>query len=259
MSRLSPDALKIIEETRHLDAPLPGDKARIRAAIDTVMAPHIDAPTTGASTAATKTLVLKVGAVGGVLLAAAIGITVYRGVEPEKEAFVQDKQTTLPESTVVDREPVDVDKSNDELDFPPVKPRPETESAGEINAPVPKRVRNKKPKKREASPLEEELRLLKAAQKERKQGNIQNALTLLEKHRAQFPSGKLSAEREAARVLTLCAANQREAAIRVAQRFVKRYTNSPLVYTVKQSCAFDTADRNEEVSTSVEGEPDGMR
>lgn len=260
MTRLSPDALRIIEETRNLDGPLPGDKARIRAAIDIAVATNIDIPATKAAAVASKTLALKLGVVGGVLLATAVGILVYRGMQPVEQESALEGQETVPETHVVESKPDDEQEPDGELNSPLVEAQPETKSIEDKKeVPLPKRVLTKKPKIPETSSLEEELLVLNAAQKERNKGNIQNALALLEKHRVQFPSGFLSAEREASRVLTLCAANKRSAATEVAQRFVKRYPNSPLVHTVKQSCAFETADRNEGVSTSVEGETNDAR
>jgi hypothetical protein len=62
-------------------------------------------------------------------------------------------------------------------------------------------------------------------------------LTVLDEHQSRFPRGALVAEREAARVLTLCDAGQQTRAKKIADRFLRLYPRSPLNASVRASCA----------------------
>jgi len=92
-----------------------------------------------------------------------------------------------------------------------------------------------------AAPLAEETRVLESAQRALASGHAAEALALLDEHGARFPSGALSEERGAARILALCALGRADEARRSATAFVATSPKSPLVPRLRGSCALEGA------------------
>jgi outer membrane protein assembly factor BamD (BamD/ComL family) len=67
--------------------------------------------------------------------------------------------------------------------------------------------------------------------------NPEDAISLLDSQDQLFRGGQLSEERDAARVLALCAANRVNEASRVRMRFEALHPMSPLLARVQRSCA----------------------
>ncbi len=84
--------------------------------------------------------------------------------------------------------------------------------------------------------LEAELRLLRAAQKALQKGDSSRALSVLNKHRHQFPGGLLRQEREAARAVALCELGRYKQGRQVAQRLLINSPRSPLAQRIARSC-----------------------
>jgi hypothetical protein len=84
--------------------------------------------------------------------------------------------------------------------------------------------------------IEEEIRLVRSASVALREGRAQAALELLRQHAARFPSGMMSEERDGLRVLSLCAAGERDAAARAAAIFLARSPHSPLAAHVRKGC-----------------------
>lgn len=88
-----------------------------------------------------------------------------------------------------------------------------------------------------SSMLKAETRLIAEAQSALNEGAALSALALLERHRNEFPRGALVPEREAARVLALCALGREAEAKAARVRFEHSWSNSPLLVRVRTSCA----------------------
>lgn len=89
-----------------------------------------------------------------------------------------------------------------------------------------------------SSTLEAELKLLRAAQLARQNKQFVEAQQFLQEHQKQFSAGLLTAEREATRILVLCDQHQLKQARQAAKQFLRAYPRSPLVRTIRDSCAF---------------------
>lgn len=87
-----------------------------------------------------------------------------------------------------------------------------------------------------AGHLAQELALLDQAQRALAAGDATAALAAIEDHEQRHPGGKLEEEREAARVLALCAAGALPQANEVAERFFERWPASTLGGRVRASC-----------------------
>lgn len=87
-----------------------------------------------------------------------------------------------------------------------------------------------------ADALVEETRLLREANAATRAGDPVRALTLLEEHARRFPRGVLGEERDAERVLALCAAGRTAEARGAAQRFLGARPGSALAGRVRSSC-----------------------
>jgi len=87
-----------------------------------------------------------------------------------------------------------------------------------------------------ASTLDQEVALLKRAHLAEKAGQPSEALAILAEHAKAFPNGKLAESRDAARVIALCEAGQREASRAAAERFLAARPNSPFANRVRSVC-----------------------
>jgi hypothetical protein len=114
----------------------------------------------------------------------------------------------------------------------------------DVSAPAPERVElpntrravpSEKPKPGET--LDAELDLLHDAQAKWRSRDPNAALALLAEHRKRYPKSELALEREALRVLCLCAAGRTAEAREVAGRAFKNAPRSPLRASVEASCA----------------------
>jgi RNA polymerase sigma-70 factor (ECF subfamily) len=85
--------------------------------------------------------------------------------------------------------------------------------------------------------LLEETQLMVDAQRLLNGGAPDSAMALLDRHRALFPGGKLAQERDAARILALCALGRTGEARRARDRFEQDWPGSALSRRVRASCA----------------------
>lgn len=86
------------------------------------------------------------------------------------------------------------------------------------------------------STLAAELVLVRAA-KQARPNDREAALTQLDLHRSQFPTGVLAPEREALRIELLCELDRRAEADRARERFLVDFAGSPLRGRVLASCS----------------------
>lgn len=87
-----------------------------------------------------------------------------------------------------------------------------------------------------AEHLAEEIAILRAIDDALRRGDGASALAGVEKHAAQFPAGAMVEEREAARVLAMCALGRRDDAVKLADRFRVRFPRSPASPRLDASC-----------------------
>lgn len=87
-----------------------------------------------------------------------------------------------------------------------------------------------------ASGLAAEVALLRRAQGAIRAGDPDGALRHLAAHARRFPSGMMTEEREAARVVALCDAGRNDEARGVARRFLRERPGSPLAARVRAAC-----------------------
>jgi hypothetical protein len=79
--------------------------------------------------------------------------------------------------------------------------------------------------------------LLRQANAELAAGHPERALVLLDDHAHRFPRGGLVEEREAARVLALCAAGRHAEGRRAQARFLHAHASSPQAARVQAACS----------------------
>jgi len=84
--------------------------------------------------------------------------------------------------------------------------------------------------------IDEEVRLLNAAQASLRAGDPGQALRLLDEHASRFPASKLADARAVARMTALCKQGQATSAREEADRFLARYPNSPFAERVRKVC-----------------------
>lgn len=84
--------------------------------------------------------------------------------------------------------------------------------------------------------VDAEAALLRRADTELKAGRANSALALLDEHAAHFPNGILLEERDAERVIVLCALGRTQDARDAAAAFLSTRPRSPLASRVRASC-----------------------
>ena len=87
-----------------------------------------------------------------------------------------------------------------------------------------------------ASRLQAETRLIAEVQRALTAGAPARALQVIEQHRGEFPRGALVPEREASRVLALCALGRHVEANAARERFAREWPESLLLARVRAAC-----------------------
>jgi hypothetical protein len=85
--------------------------------------------------------------------------------------------------------------------------------------------------------IDEEVKLMNAAQAALRTGDSKRALELLREHAARFPSGKLTTLRQVTHMLALCQAGQSAQARQEASAFLAKNPHSPFSDRVSGICA----------------------
>jgi hypothetical protein len=142
---------------------------------------------------------------------------------------------SVPGVVVSPQVPSVVDESPASALQPPAKaPDPRDEVRAERTAPPPSAGE---------PTIDEEVRLMNAAQKALQGSQPQRALELLSEHATRFPRGKLASARQVTRMMALCQAGQTDKARHEAKQFVAQNPSSPFVDRVKTICASDPKER----------------
>ena len=228
---LDPEARRLLDLTREARTPNAEDKRRVERSLSRSLGLAAFSVATGAASAATAksapaTLVLKwtLGlAVPALVVASAA--TYFHGRSAER-------QPTVVERPVADAPTV--------APAPPPEPPPTAATGTAALAPAPAEPpaapRTAPAQAKKSETLEAELDLLHDAQVKRS-SDPEGALALLVTHRKRYPKSVLGLEREALRVLCLCAAGRTAEAREVARRSFKNAPRSPLKASVEESCA----------------------
>jgi hypothetical protein len=232
---LDPDAQRILELTRDARAPSLEDKVRVEGKLSQVLQIAV-LGAAGASAAtitkpASAALALKWVAVLGVpALVAAAAFTLHWSAP-----------STAPSTPAPHSAPAPAKApANPQAEQPAVTEEPARAAiAAEKSSVSAPRAREKSRPEKEVDSLNQELDLLHQAQAAWRNQNPSQALALLAQHRQKFPKSVLGPEREALRVLSLCAAGRTREAKDVASRAFGKAERSPVRASIEQSCIKD--------------------
>jgi hypothetical protein len=237
---LDPDARRVLELTRDARAPSLDDKVRVEGKLSQVLQVAALSGAAGASAvtitkSASAALALKWVAVLGVpaLVAAAAGTLHWRAPATPPSTPAPLSAPALPK--VPAKAP-----ANPQAEQPAVTEEHAGAAIAVEKAAVPApRAREKSRPEKEVDTLNQELDLLHQAQAAWRKQNPGEALALLAQHRQKFPKSVLGPEREALRVLSLCAAGRTREAKDVARRAFGKAERSPVRASIEQSCIKD--------------------
>jgi hypothetical protein len=244
MSELSRETDALLERGRDGESLAPHDRARLKRALLAQVAGVSVVATTSTAAAWTTTVAAKV--VGAVVLVSSVGL----GVATMLPARVQ-TPATQGASVITRVAPVPTKASP-----PPaaaaaattatapaitVAPAVEKPASGEDRATAPgpgmdSEGRARLPSASASSSLEEEARLLRAADDAMKAGDPDRALQLLGDLGRRFPDSSLAPERAAERVFALCMAGRVDDAHVAATDFLRAQDVGPLAARVRASC-----------------------
>lgn len=130
---------------------------------------------------------------------------------------------------------------------PVMSPTPEPTPLAPEPAPLVRRrpsVRRTPSSDRTDSPrptINEEARLLSAAQAALRDGQAGRALEILSKHIAEFPNGAMQLERDSLQAVALCQDKQHEAGRALAQKLARQRPHSRYEDRIRRACDLDEA------------------
>jgi hypothetical protein len=239
---MDPFARELLDETRHAHDPSPEDRLRVRAKL---------AARIGAGALASGGLTKKALASSGlsliiklvvpVALLGTVGWYLLRGPEAPEAPRVGEHPAAVsasapsadpraPGSPTLE-EPASPAPTPPDLPSPTMTP---VGSAPRVTSLPAAASHSGRPQP--SADLEAEMGLLTSAQAAIQRGDYSAALAKLDEHQKAFPSGVLSEERTAARIVALCAAGRQADARSLATAFLARHPSSPLAPRVRTSC-----------------------
>jgi len=239
MTELSPESKALVELARDDDEPSAVDRARVRRALGASLATGLamSSATSLAAGAGLKAAGASAGLAGTMKIAMWVGVGMAVGALTTTTAIVALRGPAA--DTSVARPTPRVANTVIEAD-PPVKETPAASPTDTTTIPLevtskPTALRTPQPS---PSSLTAEMRLLETARAALSGGDARRALTLIQEHEREFPSGSLSEERRASKVFALCELGRRAEAARAAAEFLRTAPASPLRGRVLDSCAF---------------------
>ncbi|HEY3595325.1 MAG TPA: hypothetical protein VGL13_15670, partial [Polyangiaceae bacterium] len=228
---LGPEARRLLELTRAARTPSDGDRARVERRIAAAL-PLVSPSSPRSGWAAVKAKLVAAPlaklAIGSLGIAAIASIAYWRRpARPSNEAAP---------AVVATEAPAVVETAAPIVDPPTVVPAavPEPMFIAPATPVAPHRAHAKPTA---SGTLPEEIDLLHDAQAKWRAGDAPGALALLSLHRERYPHSELAPERDALRVLSLCATGNVIEARRVAKHFLERSPRSPLRASIEESCA----------------------
>jgi hypothetical protein len=218
---LDPLSAELLEAARGEHVPPAGSRERVQRRIVS----RVGAAAFASATIASAGLWIKLGAsvLAVALLGGAIYFAMHRAPVVGVPAIVRVNAPEPPLS--VAPSPLTVDSAE------PVEP------VASVSAPRPPKS-HPTARASSASPtsISEETALLLGAESAIREGDAARALAQLDEHARRFPSGALVEEREATRVLALCAAGRAAEARAASERFLAAHPRSPAAARVRTSC-----------------------
>lgn len=260
---LGDDARRILDSAREAYAPRPSERARIKRALALQIAAGASAAASAAAGSSLSALVASKAVVVGLVASAALGTTVavdtWRA-HVKVEASKSNVAAPPPKARVASHPrvaPAPSTAASATLALAPAASAsatlvlPPSASATLAVPPLTSGTLARRPsagaQPTRAAPapvnampphsVEAEAQLLGDAQRALANGDASRALRVIEEHARAFPHGALGEERQAARVMALCALGRTAEAQREAHAFLTRTPNSPLAMRVQAACA----------------------
>jgi len=239
MSELSRETDALLRQGRDGESLSPGDRTRLKRAV-LAQAAAVSVVATTSSAAAWTTVAAKVigvVVVVGSVAGAAVVLPTWTG-SAAKNAPTKSSVTTAAPVRTERASPTKIAAAPAIPSAPVAPPLPSAPPAvaPAVQAPIATVTHASSPPSVPASSLEEEARLLGAADDAMKAGDAATALRILADHSARFPSSALAPERAAERISALCMAGRRDEARQEAERFLREQSVGPLAARVRASC-----------------------
>jgi hypothetical protein len=245
MDELSEEARELLEEARRAYAPDPGAADRVLARV--MAATHAPGLADGSAAPAgvgSWSAPLKMTVASAVIAVAALSVYVGRSWQPEAPRVPPDAAPSAAPAVPAPALPADEAAPPSRAAEAPAENAPETSPAALV-APSPAAAATPSPPPRrrgtraEPAPADPaaDLRLLRQAQSALSAGRGGEALALLRDHQRAYPRTQFGQERDAIRILALCATGRESAARRLGRRFLERAGHSPMAGAVRESCA----------------------
>lgn len=177
----------------------------------------------------------------GALVAGAVGAGSYRAWHEDGALSLRDAPAAAVTRSLPPSEPVPAQASSNLPAEPAAAARPEEPAPAEAPQPRAEKQSLPAPSRLPAPSAEptvdEEVKLINAAQAALRAGDAKHALELLSQHAARFPAGKLATLRQVTHMMALCQSGKAEQARQEAADFVASKPGSPFVERVKSICA----------------------
>ncbi|MFO0642061.1 MAG: hypothetical protein U0183_22745 [Polyangiaceae bacterium] len=250
---LTPEDEDLLASARAGLEPTGEDQKRVRRAIAAQVALAASISTAsatagaGAAGASGTTVAAASGAGGLVKIVGGFALLLSLGVGAGVLVTTRPAPPAAPSAAEVTSSPLTSSPSSPSS---PSEPPPTVVASVDVSPPPPEPVETKPPAKPSQPPnvrpgpsatgegsLGAETRLVRDATSALQRGDGAAALAALDEHARKYPQGVLSEERDAQRVLALCALGRVAEAKSGAARFVVRHPSSALVSKVRGSCA----------------------
>jgi hypothetical protein len=244
MSELTPDDETLLEQARHGLEPEPAGVARVKKRVFAQIGAAAAALTTASSATGTATTAVVTG--GGMLLATVkilvavvlVGGMTAGGVVLARRSTSTPGATQSPAPEVAPPPPSSL-VVEERLPPAPAVVAVASGSATEPGAAVPEPAHTSSrtaPTVATPSTLSAEADLLRQAGDALRGGNPASALVMLDQHAGSYPHGVLSEERDAERIIVLCALGRTHEAHDLGAAFLTSHPRSPLAGRVRASC-----------------------
>jgi hypothetical protein len=247
MKELSAKAAAIIEAAqRHATADA-GVRSRVweqmqlRATAGD-LGPELPEPAATTSIASTKLLGwIAAAAIGGGAVVAGVGLLHPGDGDPGSTAVVHDAVEQLEPDEPSQELDVVVEPAPEAVTVPDPTPEVQLEPGPVEAKPAKRRATPRQTTKPAAHPddFTEEVELMGRARAALGRNDASQALALLEEHAKKFPRGTLGPERDASRIMALCALGRTQQAKTHATKFMRKHPRSALTARVRRTCVGD--------------------
>lgn len=252
MKPLDSNAREVLRAGRAAEGPSPADQERVRQKLAVALAAGVAGPAIAAPVVAAAKWWASRAVLGSIGLVSAVVVTVTAVVVTRKTDVPVVIAPVAPSAALepVAPPPVVVDEPRDEVpvEVEPIAPEPQAtkkpvkrvkrsteKPLPEPVAQIPVITAPSAPEKPTPDELEAETQGLREVQLALRAKDPQRALSLLDRQDVRFAQGQLRQEREATRVLALCATDA-AAGSSAYQRFLAAHPGSPLLARLKGAC-----------------------